>query len=216
MRRVIVVIVLLLAASGVAVAAVSKQPKKDIKPAAQAKAVAINVRRSDLPGKGWTSSPPSPTKGNTPTCSFYNPDQSDLTENGDADSRTFSSPDGSEVSSTTGIFVSASQAATAYKRIVQPDLPKCVGELLVKSGGGKIVLRSSGKLAFPSYGDRSAAYRLTVTVKSGNTKVPVVVDLVAVNQGKADIAFFFTANRTPWSAAFEQHVVARVVSRAKT
>jgi hypothetical protein len=215
-RRLPIVIVLLLAVAGVAVAASAKEPKKAIKPAVQAQAKAINIQRGDLPGKGWKSSPPSPKKGDTPTCSFYDPDQSDLTENGDADSRTFSSPDGSEVSSTVGIFVSASQGATAYKRVVQPDLPRCLAQLLVKSGNGKIAVRSSAPLGIPKYGDQSAAFRVSVTVKSGNTKVPVIVDIVAVNRGKADIAFFFTANRTPWSARFEQHVVGRVAARAKT
>jgi hypothetical protein len=119
------------------------------------------------------------------------------------------------VSSTVGIFVSSAQAATAYKRVVQPALPRCVAQLLAKSSGGKITVRSTGTLAFPSYGARSAAFRISVTYKTGKTSVPVIVDVVAVNRGKADVAFFFTATGKPFSAQFEQHVVGRVAGRVK-
>jgi hypothetical protein len=218
MRRLLVAlgIVVAVAVADVATAATAKDPKKDIKPAVQAQARAINVKRADLLGGPWKSSPTSPNKGSTPKCSFYDPDQSDLTENGDADSPTFSLSDGSNLSSTVGIFVSAAQGVTAYKRVVQPDLPRCLAQLLVKSGGGKFALRSSGTLAFPHYGDRSAAYRVSLLFTSGKTKVPVIADIVAVNQGKTDVAVFFTATNRPFSSQFEQHVVGRVASRIKT
>jgi len=77
-------------------------------PAVQAKAKAINVQLSDLPGTGWKPHV-SNSKGSTPRCSYYEPDQSDLTENGDADSPEFTLASGSFVSSSTGIFVSAKQ-----------------------------------------------------------------------------------------------------------
>jgi hypothetical protein len=214
-RRPLAVLVILgaVASVGVATAATANDPKKDIKPAVQAQARAINVKRGDLLGGPWKSSPTPPNKGNTPKCSFYDPDQSDLTENGDADSPTFTLSDGSNLSSTVGIFVSAAQGAIAYTRVVQPELPRCLAQLILKSGGTKFSLRSTGALAFPKYGDRSAAYRVSLLFTSGKTKLPVIADVVAVNRGKTDVAFFFTATGTPFSARFEQHVVGRVVGR---
>src|SRR5438105_11999242 len=76
----------------VAVATAAKgDPKKVIVPAVQAKAKAINVRLSDLPASGWRARKASTSTSN-PRCSSYNPDQSDLTENGDAHSPEFTLP----------------------------------------------------------------------------------------------------------------------------
>ena len=127
MKFVAVFVLALLVASS-AIAATSGQPKKDIIPAVQAKAKAINVKLSDLPkGVGFTAKPSTPDTG-TPTCSFYNPDQSDLTENGDAKSPNFTLASGSFVSSSTSIFKTASQGRTAYARVVQPKLPNCLAD----------------------------------------------------------------------------------------
>jgi hypothetical protein len=212
-RRLLVLIAALLAVAGVAAAAGSKDPKKVLTKAGQAQARAINVHSGDLTGTGWKSSPATSNKGSTPKCSYYDPDQSDLTENGDLDSPTFSAPNGSEVSSSTGVFLSSAQASTAFKRVVQPDLPRCLAELLVKGGGGKIAVVSSKALAFPSYGSRSAAYRISATYKNGGTKVPVILDVVAATKGKVDVAVFFTAPLRAFSPKFEQRVVGRVVGR---
>src|SRR5262249_50913245 len=74
--------VLLLSLTVVAsAAAASGQPNKAIIPAVQARAKAVNVQRSDLAGSGWAPHP-STSSGETPRCSYYTPDQSDLTENG--------------------------------------------------------------------------------------------------------------------------------------
>ena len=206
--------VLLAALAGTLVGvAVAGQPKKDIKPAVQARAKKISLRMTDLPGSGWTSKPSSPSTGETPSCPYYNPDQSDLTENGDVDSPTFTRPDGSEAESSTGIFVTAAQAKTAYSRVVGPGLPRCVADLLRKASGGKVTVLSTSKLAFPRFGDRTDAYRASLVVKAGTQRVPVKLDLVALNKGAVDVAFFFTGLGNGFTPAFERHVVARVASR---
>src|SRR5262249_34569159 len=127
--------VLLLSLTVVAsAAAASGQPNKAIIPAVQARAKAVNVQRSDLAGSGWAPHP-STSSGETPRCSYYTPDQSDLTENGDATSPEFTLATGSFVSSSTGIFLDAKQGRTAYARVVRPTLPRCLAEVF-RNGTG--------------------------------------------------------------------------------
>ena len=174
------VFVLALVVAGTAVAATSGEPKKDILPAVQAKAKAINVKRSDLPsGVGFKPRPSSPDTG-TPTCSFYNPDQSDLTENGDAKSPEFTLPSSSFISSSTSIFKTASQGRTAYTRVVQPKLPDCLADVFRKgAGANKVAIVSAKEIRFAKLGERSNAYRIYATVKVGAQKVKVYLDVAS-------------------------------------
>ena len=199
--------------AGAAAAAVTNDPKKDIKPAVQARAKAISVKRSDLPGTSWTATPAG-QQGKTPQCSYYNPNQSHLTENGDFDSPEFKAPNGSYVSSTVGIFVSPQQAKTGYLAVVKPALPRCLAELIAKSSKpGVITVTTAGPLGFKQYNDRSAAFRVAFKVKSGSAKVPAFIDVVAINRGAVDTAIFFGSVLNPPTAAFEQRIVDRVAAR---
>src|SRR5262249_5708593 len=159
--RVVGVFVLALLVTSSATAATSGKPKQAIIPAVQAKAKAINVKLSDLPtGVGFKAKPSSPDTG-TPTCSYYNPDQSDLTENGNAKSPNFTLASGSFVASSTSIFKTASQGRTAYARVVQPKLPACLAEAFRKGAGtGAITVVSAKEIAFPTLAERSNAYRI--------------------------------------------------------
>jgi hypothetical protein len=198
--------------------AAAGQPKKVIVPAIQAKARAINVQRSDLPGTGWTAHP-SANQGQTPTCSYYNPDQSDLTENGDVDSPEFTLPSGSYVSSTNAIFVSAQQGRTAYARVVQPLLPKCLAEVFRKGTGkaAKVTIVSSAAIPWPLVADRTNAYRIVADFKVAVTQaIRVTIEVVAMNRGKVDAVVFFAGIGQQFAAAFERGIVAKVAARTAT
>jgi hypothetical protein len=205
----------ILAAAGgnVSAAATAKEPKKAIKPAVQARAKRIALRAADLPGFGWKAEP-SQSDRSSPHCSYYDPDESDLTENADYTSPDFTRPDGLYVSSKVGIFVSAKQAKKSFALVARPELPRCLAQLVVKSGApGHITLRSAGKLAFSKYGDRSAAYRIVFLVKSGTEQVPATIDLVAINKGAVDVALIFSSAGQPVPASMERKLTATVVSR---
>ena len=214
--RLLALLVLAGALTGVAAAAVANDPKKDIKPAVQARAKAIAVKRTDLPGTSWKAEPGGQT-GKTPRCSFFNPDESHLTENGDFNSPEFTAPNGTYVSSTVGIFVSAQQAKAGYLAVVRPALPKCLAELIAESGQpGAIKITSAGPLAFKHYDTRSAAYRIAFGVKSGSVRVPAFIDVVAMNRGAVVTAIFFGSVVKPPTAAFEQRIVDHVSSRVNS
>jgi hypothetical protein len=213
--KLLAVFVAALVATGAAAATISGsgEPKKAIKPAVQARAKRIAVQLKDLPGFGWKVEPAQANRS-SPHCSYYNPDQSRLTENGDYTSPNFTRPDGMYVSSSVGVFVSANQAKTAYAEVVRPDLPRCLGEIVAKSAAkGHVTVHSTGTLSFPQYGTQSAAFRVVFYVKSGKTMVPATIDLVAINQGAVDAAVFFGSAGQPVPASFERQIVARVAGR---
>jgi hypothetical protein len=196
-----------------AVAATSKEPKKAIRPAVQARAKQISVQLRDLPGFGWKSAPAQSDRS-SPRCSYYDPDQSKLTENADYISPDFTRADGMYVSSSVGIFVSPKQAQTAFGLVVRPELARCLGESVAKSGKpGHIRLHSAGKLAFAHYGDRSAAYRIVFLVKNGTDSVPATIDLVAIERGTVDVALFFSSAGQPVPPNIERTVTQAVAAR---
>lgn len=216
MRSAIVAVALLLAVVTSAVAlAGTGDPQKKIKPADQARARSIALSAADL-GSGWkaTKSSSSSTSSD-PRCSYYNPDQSDLVENGDYDSPNFTRADGAFVSSTVGIFATAGQARTAYGRVVRPELPRCLGELFAKAitkpSSAKIV--STGSLSFPHYRDRSDTYRVVASVKTPSGTLPVAIDVVLINRGRADVAMIFLGIGKPLPASFERSLAGKVAAR---
>jgi len=214
--RLVATLVAALALVGVAAAATAKEPKKDIIPAAQAKAKAMNVKMSDLPAAaGFKAKPASPDTG-TPKCSFYNPDQSDLTENGDAKSPEFTLPSSSFVASSVSIFKTASQGRTAYSRVVQPKLPLCLAELFKKGAAPtKVTVVSAKQRAFPKLAERSIAYRVHASFKSNGRAFQVYFDIVAMNRAKVDAVIFFFGLGGSYNNSFEQKVAGVVAARTK-
>jgi len=211
--------VAVLAVAGIVVSAAladsPREPKKKIVPAVQAKAKLVNVRLSDLPKAGWTAKPPSKSDDSSPRCSYYNPDQSDLTENGDADAPQFTLASGSYITSTTGIFQTAPQGRTAYTRVVQPALPKCLGEIFRKGTGqaANVTIVSAGPMKFPHLAERSNAYRIAADFKVQSNVVHVFVDVVVMNRGKVDVVVFFAGIGGSFNATVEQSVAAHVAAR---
>src|SRR5262249_42679937 len=142
-----------------------------------------------------------------PLCSFYNPKQSDLTENGSAASPEFTLSDGSYVSSTVGIFSSAKQGRTSYRRVVRPELPRCLAEIVSKTvpAPNKVAVVSTGPLAFPRRADRSNAYRVVVKVQPPNrSPVPFYLDFVTMNRGAVDSVLLFVGIGSPFKTPFER------------
>jgi hypothetical protein len=210
-------VVLLAAALCAPVALAGKgEPQRKLTKAGQARARAAALQRSDFPA-GWTQHPARKTNGQSdPRCSFYNPDQSDLVEIGKYDSPDFAQPDGSTISSTTGVFRSIRMAKTAYARVARPELAKCLAELF-KQGAGAANTRifSAARLKFPSYGDRSDAFRIVASVKAPAARVRVYLDAFFVNRGAIDVAVLGVGVRRPLPVALEQRLVASLAQRAQ-
>jgi hypothetical protein len=201
--------------AGIATAANPRDPKKVILPAVQAKAKAINVQLADLPAAGWKTKPASKSSSGQPRCSYYSPDQSDLTENGDADSPEFTLPSSSFVSSNTSIFKTATQGRTAYARVVQPKLPLCLAEVFRKGSGQpkNVTIVSAAPRTFPKLADQSNAYRIVADFKTKAGNVRVFLDIVVMNRGKVDVVVFFAGIGQTFNNAFERGVAGKVAAR---
>jgi hypothetical protein len=206
----LLVLLAITAGSATAAAAGDGRPKKEIKPAVQARARGITLRAADLPGSGWDTASSGFDLAALPHCPFYKPDESDLTENGSAGSPTFHRPDGSDATSSVVIFATAAQGRIAYRRIVKPALARCLGRFFALSGAS---LRSVSTLSLPRFGERSAAYRVSLLVPGHPKRVPVAMDLVLVNRARVDLAIAFTGLPRPYAPGFQQHVLRRVVGR---
>jgi hypothetical protein len=190
------------------------EPQKRLTKTDQAKARAIALHKSDFPA-GWVGKPNTNTSQDTPRCSTYNPDQSDLIETGDVDSPDFTRADGSFLSGSVGIFKTQKMARTGYARVARPELASCFGELFKKGAAPATVqLLRVGPLAFRRLGDRSNAYRLTANVTLQSTTIPVAIDIVTFNRGRVAVAMICLGIRAPLPAAFEQSLAAKVAARA--
>ena len=215
MSRLLRVAALVAAAAAVPAALASGgEPQKRLTKAGQAKARAIALRQSDFPA-GWVGKPNTNTSQDSPRCSTYNPDQSDLIEIGDVDSPAFTRADGSFASSSVGVFKTRAMARTGYARVARPQLASCFGELFEKGAAPATVqLVKVGPLGFRRLGDRSNAYRLTANVTLQAVTIPVAIDIVIFNRGRVDVATIFLGIRSPLPAGFEQSLMARMAARA--
>ncbi len=215
MRRVTLIVVLAGIVVPVALAAKGDPQQRHTK-ADMALARAAAVHASDL-GAGWKGEASTNTNQSRPRCASYNPDQSDLVETGKYDSPDFSRPDGTFVSSTTGVFRTAAMARTGYARVAVPALPRCFGQLFAQQiqKPNSITILRTGEIPFARIGDRSNAYRLTAAVKVGKTTVPVAIDMVLFDRGRTDVAMIFFSTPKAFPASFEQALAARVASRAR-
>ena len=189
-------------------------PQKKLTSAGQAKARRASLTAADLPG--WKATPHKKSDDdNDPRCSYYNPDQSDLVEIGDYDSPDFDRADGSSITVTTGVFQTVKMAKTAYSRVAQPALAKCLAELFKKgAGAGNATIFSSKPLQFPRYGERSEAFRIVSAVKTKPGPVRVYFDIFLLNKGQVDVAVLALGIRNPLPASLEQSLVAKLASRA--
>jgi hypothetical protein len=213
-RRALVVAAVAGIAVPVALAA-GHEPQKKFTRAGQARARAVSIRASDL-GAGWKAERSKSRDQSQPRCAYYDPDQSDLVEIGDYDSPDFTRPDGTFVSSTTGVFRSVQMARTGYARVAVAALPRCFGDLFRKSIGKPytLTITSAGPRTIPPYGDRSNGYRVTATLSNGTSKVPLVVDIATFNRGAVDVAAIFLGIGRALPDSFQRTLVERLAARA--
>lgn len=156
------------------------EPAKRIRAADQARAKAMLLRQSDLPG--FQRQPPA---GRDPhlTCSGLN--ESDLTVTGDAEAPTWGVATVFVTSSST-VYATRADAVTSWRRGTSGAGTSCLREELgrefARQGARVVSLR---RMSFPSLAQRSAAYRLTLSGEAQGQTVSAFVDFVVLLQGRA-------------------------------
>jgi hypothetical protein len=174
-----IALVLLLASAGSA-AADHLDPQNRIRAADQARAKAMLVRASDLPGFQRQASSSADAHL---TCPGLN--ESDLTVTGDAEAPSWSLSVVFVTSSST-VYTSRGDAATSWRRGTSAAGQRCLRDEL-----GREFARQGARIAslrrqsFPALAEQSAAYRLTLDVIAQGQMVHAFVDFVVLRQARA-------------------------------
>jgi uncharacterized delta-60 repeat protein len=182
----------------------SWQPKKVILPAVQAKARSISLKLADLPGHSWKSEPSG--QSSTQRCSYYHPNFSDLTENGQVKSG-FRLPTGSIVGSEVTVFKSATQGRNAYERAYNLPAVRCLAQGLRSQVNAKIV--SLASLALPHLAQRTSAYRIVVDFSNGRG----YFDFLFLGRDRINLLLYFGGVRKPFRSSFERGITTLLARR---
>ena len=163
----------------------STDPKVKISKADQAHANASILRFSDL-GPAWTGGAEKPASLKIPVCPGYQPNDSDLTITGHAESGLTLSSAAIQVDTDVEIFKSPQQVAKLVKRVLQPlALDSCLRYDLLKTVGGQgVTIVGVSQLPVAKAGDDASLNRVTLSVKSNGKTVGVFSDFLYVSKGR--------------------------------
>lgn len=202
-RRALVALLVGVAVAIAAGSAAAAGPKKRLRPADNALARTLAVERADLAGAGWKSSPSSSSGGSGLGCKGFDPDQSDLTETGRAEGPELSNDAlGAYVSSTIGVFSTATQARTWWTRVVRPQLARCLGDVFRSGAQGpqtKVRITSTARVAFPRVTQDSAEFRVAAALTISGRPVKAFLDIVVLHHGRVDAAVIAAGIARPYA-----------------
>ncbi len=208
-----------LAFTAVAVAGDSTDPKLAPTKADQAYASSSTLRSSDL-GPAWAGGAEKPSSLKIPVCPSNQPNDSDLTITGHAESRLTLQSAAVQVDTDVLVLRNAGQVAKLVRRIIlDPSIGDCLRYDLIKSVGGKgVTIVGVSPVPVAKAGDHSALFRVTLSVKSGATAVPVYSDFLYVSQGRAQYFVNVVAPGAVKSelASLENGIAKKLAARAKS
>jgi hypothetical protein len=180
-----------------AAAAATGDPQYQLNPADQAWTGAIILGTQDV-GAGWKREgfPGGITgedSGASASCSM--PDMSDLVLTGGTYSPDFYRSDGAYVAATAVAWQTPEQAAADWSRNLQPAVMGCLAaDLQAESTKQvKFVVTGRHQLSWPTFGDHSVAYRISLVLKGRvkvrkkwrNVSAKATADFIAVGAGRA-------------------------------
>ncbi len=204
-RLLAVALLLALLVSGTALAA-RGDPQRHLRPADQARAKAMLLRKADLPPT-FTATPSGPESD--AHCKAL--DESDLTLTGDAESKSFQA--GPFVASSIAqVYETVADANASWRRGTSAAGLRCARTLYARElskGGGTI--RSFGRLAFPKVAARTIALRL----EARSQGIPVYLDFVALQHSRAHATLLLGGGLAPIPKA-EEVRLARVIAARMT
>lgn len=191
----------------------SKGPKKDLRPEDQARAESIILTLDDM-SQGWRAEK-SEHDDSGPDC--FQPDLSDITQTGRAESPDFYRGNNTFVSSLASMFATDQDANAAYDRIAGQDLADCLAEYLKSQSDQAVTIKdvSSGELSFPSLGDRSAAYEIAMELETNGFSPSAYVDLVFIQRRRGMGTVFFFDVLSPFDEASREELARRVAQRMR-
>jgi hypothetical protein len=207
MRRLVAVSLLVsLVAAGNAWAE-HQDPRQRLTRADNSRARAMLLRQSDLPG--FTAQPA--TGDDVHVDCARSVSESDLTLTGEAEGRVFAAGP-AVVSSAAQIYRSRADANTSWRRSTSSAGVRCAATLVRRTFARQGVrLVSLRKIAFPRIAERTVAYRIRLSLATGQGTVDLYVDLVALQHGRAHATVLLGTPLAPVDRAAEVRL-ARVVA----
>jgi hypothetical protein len=189
---------LALAVAGAALAN-HTDPQERIRPADQARAQAMVLKKRDMP-PGVLALPANTTDTGIHCRGL---DESDLTLTGKARSPAFTSGL-TAISSTAHVFESAADAKASWRRGTSAAGTRCLAQVLREGFTQQgIQFRSLRKVAFPRAAQATVAYRVEMTLESGGNEVPVFADVVVLLHSRAYVGLMFVSGLAPSSRSLE-------------
>jgi hypothetical protein len=212
----VALIAALLAAAAAAAAADTLDPKVRPTRADQAAAGAAVLRFNDL-GAAWTGGAIKPQSLKIPLCPGAQPNNSDLTITGHAESSLSLRSEGISVDSDVEILKTAKQAALLAARILRPSLPGCLTYDLLRSGlaSSRTSIRSVRKVPIAKAGTRVALYRVALSVPVGGRKLGVDSDYLFLTKGRTQffVNLIAPANAQSELTGFENDIAKTLAER---
>jgi len=152
---------------------------------------------------------------------------SDLVLTGGTYSPDFYRADGAYVGATAVTWQTPEQAQTDWERNLQPALMGCLAADLQSESTQKIKIAIAGRrqLAWPTFGERSVAYRISVVLKARvkmkkkwrNVSARATADFIAVGVGRARASMYtLSLNANPLSDFDQQKWAMLMAQRMAT
>jgi len=202
----------------------------------RALASAANLKLSDFP-TGWTSNPSQNSVSandkqlgdQLASCLHVGLGFFNANDPASVDSPEFDDSNGSTAQSSVDYQVSAARVQTMMGVVQGSKFPPCMTSALrglVNSeiqhpsnpsdtlpAGATIGTVTFAPMSFPSYGDRSSAFRVTIPISFNGLTLSGYFDLIVVQKARAVISLQFFGNESPFDASMEQQLTGAVVGR---
>jgi hypothetical protein len=212
------------AAALVAAGAVSaaRTEKVQLTAEGQAAARAAVLQKADFAGAaGWKGGPRKPSDSNDGAlCAGFNPDDSYMTVNGQAES-VWKHPAGLEFESHADVLATPAMVARDWREtVLSPKFLPCVRSLLTKGLAGEKSARfvSLRRIAFPTVTTMARRYRALIDVQPGGTKIRMMADIVIVGRGRTEMILMTVAPyaAAPVVGAAEERIAFLLAARCRT
>ena len=186
------------------------QAVQDIREEDQARAEGIVLVLADFP-TGWRAVQ-GDDEAEPPKCFDF--DLFDPTMTGRAESSNFAQGEVTTATSGAAIFDSERDAVAAFERLANQDLVDCYASWLRERSDDDVrVDVSAGKLSFPTFGDRSAAYIIAAELEASGFSPSVFVHLVFIQEERALAILIFLDVSSAFSSSEMEDLAGLIAGR---
>ncbi len=146
-----------------------------------------------------------------------------------ANSPNFKDSNGDSASNDVRYRGSVADASVEFAVLENPKLPPCLTSAVTEviqynlqhpeSPGSTVPPNLTignatvAQMSFPSFGDQSIAFRVTIPVSYEGLSPSLYLDIVGVRKGRATTGLYFQGEGTPFDSTLEQQLTAVTVSR---